>query len=132
MGTDIIRTEDGSLDASSYKGLTGTIDFDGLTVQVVVTDARLAYGRLDFRVTPKSGSGEKWVASKSVTTSPMPQQKEAVVLHMTSAVDTPKVPTFRDEVALARANRSRVDAEATYKQIKSYMDLLIQKEETND
>ena len=37
------------------KNLVGNIVIDGLTVEVVVVDARLVYGRLDFSVTPKSG-----------------------------------------------------------------------------
>ena len=54
---DIILKSNGSLDADTYKNLVGNTVIGGLTVEVIVVDARLVYGRLDFSVTPKSGNG---------------------------------------------------------------------------
>jgi len=38
-----------------------------LTVGVRVKDARIRFGRMDFLVSPLSGSGEVWVESDRVT-----------------------------------------------------------------
>lgn len=40
---------------------------DKITVKVVVEDIRNSYGRVDFLVTPVSGSGSLWVQDKALT-----------------------------------------------------------------
>lgn len=39
----------------------------GLTFPVTVTDARKAFGRTDYRITPLGGSGAVWVAGDRLT-----------------------------------------------------------------
>jgi hypothetical protein len=128
---DIIRKGNGSLDADAYKNLVGHIDIDGLTIEVVVMDARLAYGRLDFSVTPKSGNGTKWVSALKVTltgdrTLLTPMSGEARTTATTGL-------GFRGEVARRKALQMKKDAEQAFVNNKSILDLLItQKEETNE
>lgn len=126
LTVNIIRTASGSLDTESYKNIDGTIAVDGMTIDVTVIDARLAYGRLDFCVQPKSGAGSKWVSSNKVahTSKPVPSNPKMVLRDKTK-----RVPLFREEVARRKAESSKCDARETLTQIKSYMDLLIQKEE---
>jgi hypothetical protein len=47
-------------------GEPGGLDIDGLKVNIEVTDIRIAYGHLQFEVTPLCGSGKKWVAAERV------------------------------------------------------------------
>jgi hypothetical protein len=44
-------------------GMTASVDLDGLLVQVKVLDTKQVFGRLDVKVTPVKGSGEKWISS---------------------------------------------------------------------
>ena len=37
-----------------------------VTVEIEVTDARTAFGRIDLEVTPVAGSGRMWVSADSV------------------------------------------------------------------
>jgi hypothetical protein len=39
---------------------------EGLRVEVVIDDARKAYGRTDYRVSPLAGDGVCWVSSDRV------------------------------------------------------------------
>lgn len=39
----------------------GTIECDDLTVEVVTTDERVAFGRKEYLVRPVSGGGQKWI-----------------------------------------------------------------------
>ena len=42
-------------------GKEATITINGLTIIVKVKDAKFAYGKARFLVTPKSGKGEVWM-----------------------------------------------------------------------
>lgn len=42
-------------------GKEATIDVNGLTINVTVKNAKLAYGKPRFLITPKSGTGEIWM-----------------------------------------------------------------------
>jgi hypothetical protein len=128
---DIIRKGNGSLDADAYKNLVGHIDIDGLTIEVVVMDARLAYGRLDFSVTPKSGNGTKWVSALKVTLT----GDRTLLTPMSGETRTTATTGlgFRGEVARRKALQMKKDAEQAFVTNKSILDLLItQKEETNE
>lgn len=46
---------------ASSVGRTGSIDVNGLQVRVKVIEEKFAYGRIDAKVVPLQGSGEKWV-----------------------------------------------------------------------
>lgn len=128
---DIILKSNGSLDADTYKNLVGNIVIDGLTVQVVVMDARLVYGRLDFSVTPKSGNGTKWVSALKVMLT-----GDRTLLTTLSGEHRTTATTglgFRGEVARRKALQLKKDAEQAFVTNKSVLDLLItQKEETNE
>jgi hypothetical protein len=39
---------------------------DGIKIEVVTSDVRRAFGRIDVQIKPIHGSGEAWVDSKSV------------------------------------------------------------------
>lgn len=65
--TEIIRQVNGAIDYSAYKGLEATIDVNGMSVDVLVTDARVAYGRFDLCVEPKSGVGFRWIDYRNVS-----------------------------------------------------------------
>jgi hypothetical protein len=53
-------------DLAGYLGRTGLLSVDSMQVDVTILDARHAYGRLDYQITPRCGSGVKWVHSESV------------------------------------------------------------------
>jgi hypothetical protein len=128
---DIIRKGNGSLDADAYKNLVGHIDIDGLTIEVIVMDARLAYGRLDFSVTPKSGNGTKWVSALKV----MLTGDRTLLTPLSGETRTTATTGlgFRGEVARRKALQMKTDAEQAFVTNKSILDLLItQKEETNE
>ncbi len=128
---DIIRKGNGSLDADAYKNLVGHIDIDGLTIEVIVMDARLAYGRLDFSVTPKSGNGTKWVSALKVALT----GDRTLLTPMSGETRTTATTGlgFRGEVARRKALQMKKDAEQAFVNNKSILDLLItQKEETNE
>jgi len=57
---------DGRINYEAYKGLSGAITENGLTVNVHIVDARRRYGHLDLLVVPKDGSGERWMERKNV------------------------------------------------------------------
>lgn len=59
-------TPDGKINYEAYKGLDGTVEDNGLIVDVRVVDARRRYGHLDLLVVPKSGSGERWTERKNI------------------------------------------------------------------
>jgi hypothetical protein len=59
-------TPDGKIDYEAYKGLDGTIEENGLTIDVFVVNSRRRYGHLDLLVVPKSGSGERWTERKNI------------------------------------------------------------------
>lgn len=56
-------------DLRAFEGKTGSIEFDGLVVEIGVIRARFRYGHIDLRVTPIAGSGERWVERKRVSLS---------------------------------------------------------------
>lgn len=64
--TEVKRKPDGKPDYDAYVGLDGEITENGLTVEVRVIGARSRYGHLDLNVTPKSGSGSRWVERKNI------------------------------------------------------------------
>jgi hypothetical protein len=63
----IQRQPDGRPDYNWYKGKWGSVDVDGLLVDVKVTDARNRYGHLDLLVSPVSGAGERWLEHHKVS-----------------------------------------------------------------
>jgi len=129
--TKVIRTEDGSLDVEAYKNIVGIISLDGLDVAVTIVSARLAYGRLDFSITPKFGEGSKWVSSSRVRfTNSLPSPSGA----KGKSRDVVSAPSFREEVARRRALHLKNDAERKFLEIKSSLDTLItnKKEESNE
>jgi hypothetical protein len=116
-----------SVDDRAYCQKEGTISIDGLTIDVVVTDTRRAYGRLDLCVTPKSGEGSKWVYSKSVDlTTKEPKAVKPAVKEAKPKENT----TFRQEVARRKMEAMNSEAEEAFRNIKSFMDIVIKKEET--
>jgi hypothetical protein len=46
-------------------GLYHTLN--GLSIAVTVTDARNAFGRIDYQITPVSGNGSAWIEAKFFT-----------------------------------------------------------------
>lgn len=125
----IILKSNGSLDANAYKNLVGNIVIDGFTVEVVVIDARMAYGRLDFNVTPKSGNGTKWApAVKVMLTGDRTLLTTLSGEHRTTATT---VLGFRGEVARRKALQMKKDAEQAFVTNKSILDLLITQKEEN-
>lgn len=73
MTDTILRQPNGSIDYEAYKGMEGTVDINGMSVNVVVTDARVCYGRLDLCVEPKSGVGFRWIDYKNVSLTETPK-----------------------------------------------------------
>jgi len=129
--TKVIRREDGSLDVEAYKNKEGIISLDGLDVAVTIVSARLAYGRLDFSIMPKSGEGKKWVSSSRVRfTNLLPSPSGA----RGKSRDVVSAPSFRNEVARRKALHLRHDAERKFSEVKSTLDILItnKKEESNE
>jgi hypothetical protein len=63
-----------ALNLSAYIGKEGTYQFGNkgghIIVEVVIKDVRQAYGRDDFLVAPKSGTGQMWVCCTSVLVVP--------------------------------------------------------------
>jgi hypothetical protein len=134
MTIGIIKTSDGSLNVEAYIGIQGRITVDGLDIDVAVTDARVAYGRLDLRVKPVSGEGFRWVsAGKFVPTSETTSSVTATVLPFTTRRDKPLL--FGEEVARRKANNrlraSKIhsDGELVLQNIKSHMGHFTKKEE---
>lgn len=64
--TLVARTADGKVDLEAYLNCYGTIEQDGLTVNVLVLGARRRYGHLDLEVTPVLGHGRRWVERKNI------------------------------------------------------------------
>ena len=65
-GTKFARTMDGKINFDAYAGLTGTVTWNNMVIDVAVVDARQRYGHLDLQVTPISGSGFIWLERKNV------------------------------------------------------------------
>ena len=65
-GTKFARTMDGKINFDAYAGLTGTVTWADMTIDIAVVDARQRYGHLDLQVTPISGSGFIWLERKNV------------------------------------------------------------------
>ncbi len=52
-------------DLAAVIGLQGQLrTVEGLRVDVGVDDARMAYRRIDYRITPLAGEGAAWVTSR--------------------------------------------------------------------
>jgi hypothetical protein len=49
--------------ASTYIGKTAQVTYNGLTFDVIIKDAKAAYGHARFLVTPVSGRGAIWVGN---------------------------------------------------------------------
>jgi|APGre2960657404_1045060.scaffolds.fasta_scaffold19201_7 hypothetical protein len=79
-----------------YKGLSGTVVLSGMSVSVVVTDARKCYGRIDLRVEPSAGVGGTWVEHRKVLLDNPPIINEIVAL---------AGKTIREQIAEASATR---------------------------
>lgn len=58
---------EGYKERESRIGRIGTVELDGLQVKVSVLDEKFAYGRIDAKVTPVEGSGERWVNLGRIT-----------------------------------------------------------------
>jgi|TARA_R110000751_G_scaffold261652_1_gene360923 hypothetical protein len=65
-GTQFARTMDGKINFDAYAGLTGTVVWANMTIDIIVVDARQRYGHLDLQVTPVSGHGFIWLERKNV------------------------------------------------------------------
>jgi hypothetical protein len=83
-------------DLEAYKGLSGTMSVMGMSVSVVVTDARKCYGRIDLRVEPSAGVGGTWVEHRKVLLDNPPIINEIVAL---------AGKTIREQIAEASATR---------------------------
>ena len=57
---------DGKINFDAYRGLTGTITWADMVIDIAVVDARQRYGHLDLQVTPISGHGFIWLERKNV------------------------------------------------------------------
>ena len=47
----------------------GSLNVEGLYIDVEILDMRKVWARIDYLVTPVQGAGEKWVSSDRVTQS---------------------------------------------------------------
>ncbi len=57
-----------ALELSQHVGKLATwVTCPEIGVQVKILDAKLAYGRMRYRIQPVAGDGWKWVESSSVT-----------------------------------------------------------------
>lgn len=65
-GTKFARTMDGKINFDAYRGLTGTVTWADMVIDIAVVDARQRYGHLDLQVTPISGHGLLWLERKNV------------------------------------------------------------------
>ena len=65
-GTKFARTTDGKINFDAYRGLTGTVTWSDMVIDVAGVDARQRYGHLDLQVTPISGQGFIWLERKNV------------------------------------------------------------------
>lgn len=65
-GTQFARTTDGKINFDAYAGLTGTVTWNNMTIDIAVVDARQRYGHLDLQITPISGHGFIWLERKNV------------------------------------------------------------------
>ena len=65
-GTQFARTMDGKINFDAYRGLTGTVTWADMVIDIAVVDARQRYGHLDLQVTPISGHGFIWLERKNV------------------------------------------------------------------
>lgn len=37
-----------------------------LQIEIEITDARVVFGRIDYKIKPVAGKGEKWVSAESI------------------------------------------------------------------
>jgi len=65
-GTKFARTMDGKINFDAYRGLTGTVAWADMVIDIAVVDARQRYGHLDLQVIPISGHGLLWLERKNV------------------------------------------------------------------
>ena len=61
------KTPDGKIDLDAYVGLDATIESNGLCIDAKIVSARMRYGHLDLQVTPKAGTGTRWIEYKNLT-----------------------------------------------------------------
>ncbi len=47
-------------------GMQAVINCKGLKIDVLIIDVRVSFGRIDFKVTPVSGSGTRWMEKNSL------------------------------------------------------------------
>lgn len=85
--TSVLKQKNGSIDYEAYKGMEGTIDVNGMRVNVIVTDARVCYGRFDLCVEPRSGVGFRWVDYRNVQLNGAPTPTVAPVLSFTETLN---------------------------------------------
>jgi hypothetical protein len=50
-----------------FKGKQLQVNINGLMVNVIVTDLRQVWNRVDAKISPVSGNGEVWVEAKRLT-----------------------------------------------------------------
>jgi hypothetical protein len=89
---DLLKKPNGSIDTDAYKGLTGVVDVNGMKVSVIVTDARVCYGRFDLCVEPKQGRGFRWIDYRNVELSSQPKPSST----STEVIST--TPTIREMI----------------------------------
>lgn len=51
----------------TYIGKQGEVELDGLTFEVVISDAKRVYGHDHVLVHPKKGEGEKWMRAANLS-----------------------------------------------------------------
>ena len=83
-------------DLEAYKGLSGTVVLSGMSVTVVVTNARKCYGRTDLYVEPSAGVGGPWVEHRKVLLDSPPIINEIIALASK---------TIREQIAEAIATK---------------------------
>jgi hypothetical protein len=52
---------------NSYIGKRGILDMGAIKINIKIIDARSSFGRIDFYISPESGSGAQWVSKERVT-----------------------------------------------------------------
>lgn len=90
--SELLRKENGSVDANAYKGLRAMYDVNGMKVFVRITDTRQAYGRFDVCVEPASGVGYRWIDIRNIELLDEPKPS------------TTTTPTVMELVARAKAH----------------------------
>lgn len=52
-----------------YRGRLAKVTLEGMEVGIKISEVRSRYGHVDLLVTPRQGSGERWIQADRVTLS---------------------------------------------------------------